>query len=61
MRRLKSSSGCCFWISASCCAAVFRMSWVLPVSRRLLCYRVSVGSHLAIMRIKGAVDEGAHT
>lgn len=37
------------------------MSWVLPVSRRLLCYRVSVGSHLAIMRIKGAVDEGAHT
>lgn len=41
VRRLKSSSGCCFWMSASCWAAVFRMSWVLPVSRRLSCHTVS--------------------
>ena len=33
--RLKSSSGCCFWTSASCCAAVLRISGVWPVSSRL--------------------------
>lgn len=35
VRRLKSSSGCAFWTSANCCAAVKRINWVLPVSRSL--------------------------
>lgn len=33
--KLKSSSGCCFWTSPSCWAAVFRMRGVLPVSSNL--------------------------
>ena len=35
--KFRRSSGWDFCTSANCCAAVLRMSWVLPVSRSLGC------------------------
>ena len=57
-RRLKSSSGCCFWTSANCWAAVLRMMGVLPVSRSL---RVVIGQLGGFSTVIGRELQGKYS